>query len=321
MGDIKLDLKDKKILFELDFHARESNSAIAKKVRLSKQGVDYKIRNLVKKGVIKSFSPVINGNQLGYFYCRIFIKFQNLTKDKEQEIIAYFMKNAQCKWMLKAEGTYDLMFATWTKSLREFKDISEGFVEKYGMYIKQKDESLGVKLTHFQARYLLGKQDSEEYYFQEAEKATEIDQTDKQILRLVSEDARMPLVEIAKRTGVSAKVVSYRLKRLQDEKVILGYRPNIDNDLIGFSYYKILFYLTNITQEKLAALKNFLKIQAEVMYIVEEVGISDIDIEIMLPKGRSVYEFVDRIRFEFPTLIRDYEAFSIKMLKVNLLPF
>jgi len=36
MEGVKLDLKDKKILFELDFHAREPNAKIAKKVRLSK---------------------------------------------------------------------------------------------------------------------------------------------------------------------------------------------------------------------------------------------------------------------------------------------
>jgi DNA-binding Lrp family transcriptional regulator len=318
---IKVDSKDKKILFELDFHARDSNSAIAKKVRLSKQGIDYKIKTLQKKGVIKGFSPVINGNQLGYFYCRLFLKFQNLTKEKENEIIAYFVSSPKCKWLLKAEGSYDLLSATWTKSLREFKDFSDAIVEKFGSHIKEKKESLGIKLTHFQARYLLGTQQSEEFFSEETEKPTLLDEVDMKIMHAVSSDSRMPIVQIARMSSVSAKSAAYRLKKLQDEKVILGYRPNIDNELIGYSQYKIFFYLMNITQEKLAALKSYLKAQPEVMYIVEEVGITDIDIEIMLPTGKSVYEFVDRIRFKFPELIREYEAFRIRMLKVNLLPF
>ena len=46
---VELDLKDKKILFELDFDARQSYSEIAKKVRLSKQVVEYRIKKSRKR--------------------------------------------------------------------------------------------------------------------------------------------------------------------------------------------------------------------------------------------------------------------------------
>lgn len=321
MQVIKLDLKDKKILFELDFHARDANAKIAKKVRLSKQGVDYKIRNLVERGVIQSFAPIINGNQLGYFYGRLFIKFQNLTQEKENKIFNELIANPLYKWVTKSEGPYDTIFATWTKTLKEFKGISEELIGKYGFYIKEKRESVGVRLTHFQSRYLLGTQDTEEVAFEETTKPTEIDETDKKILRILTKDARLPLVKIAQATNTSAKVISYRLKRLQEEKVILGYRPIVNNELIGFKHYKVFFYLTNVTEEKLTQFKSYLKSLSPIMYIVEEIGITDVDIELMLPTGESVFEFVDKICFTFPELIRDYEAFAIKTLKLELLPF
>lgn len=101
-----LDIKDKKILFELDFNARKTDAEIAKKVGLSKQGVDYKIQNMVKKKIILGFYPVINIMALGYIYGRIFIKFQNLTKDAEKEIIEKV--NKKFRWNLRLEGSYDL---------------------------------------------------------------------------------------------------------------------------------------------------------------------------------------------------------------------
>jgi len=103
--------------------------------------------------------------------------------------------------------------------------------------------------------------------------------------------------------------------------VILGYRPRINNELLGFSSYKVFFYLKNVSKESFVKFKNYLKSLPETIYILEEVGITDVDIELMLPTGESVFQFVDKIRFDFPTLIRDYEAFSIKNLKVELLPF
>jgi DNA-binding Lrp family transcriptional regulator len=44
MEEIKLDLKDRKILAELDFNAREPISKIAKKVKISKEVALYRIR-------------------------------------------------------------------------------------------------------------------------------------------------------------------------------------------------------------------------------------------------------------------------------------
>lgn len=321
MQAIKLDLRDKKILFELDFHARDSNTKIAKKVRLSKQGVDYKIRNLVNREVIQGFAPIINGNQLGYFYGRLFIRFQNLTLEKENKIFEELIANPHYKWIIKSEGPYDTIFGTWTKTLKEFKEISKEFIGKYGYYVKEKRESIGVRLVHLQSRYLLGIKDSEEVAFEETTKPTKIDETDKNILRSLAKDARMSLVKIAQTTKSSAKVVAYRLRRLQEEKVILCYRPIINNELIGFTSYKVLFYLTNVIGEKLAQFKNYLKSLPPVMYIVDEVGITDVDMELMLPTGESVFGFVDKIQFQFPELIRDYEAFTIKTLKLELLPF
>ena len=121
--DVPLDLKDKKILLELDFNARQSNSEIAKKVGLSKQGVDYKIKNMISKGIITGFYPVINITKLGYYYCRLFIKFQNLTKNKEEEIFSYFKAHKRINWIVKFYGTYDVVMASYVKSVSEFKGI------------------------------------------------------------------------------------------------------------------------------------------------------------------------------------------------------
>ena len=138
MRGIKLDLKDKKILFELDFHARDSNAKIAKKVRLSKQGVDYKIRNMINKGVIQGFAPIINGNQLGYFYGRLFIKFQNLTREKENKIT---YKEIILQHMYYAD------FVLFDKIILEVKDINgiiDEFIKQTLNYLSASNNKLGI---------------------------------------------------------------------------------------------------------------------------------------------------------------------------------
>lgn len=318
---IKLDLKDKKILFALDFDARQSNASIAKKVGLSKQGVDYRIKRFQKEGIIEGFYPVINLIKLGYVYGRLFIKFQNLTKEKESQIYEYVVKDSRFKWVLTAEGNFELLAAAWTRSLSDFKVISENLLELFGAYIKEKKESIGIKITHFQSRYLIGTADTNEISVQGGEPVN-IDELDKKLLQGLCSDARISIVNLVSNAGVSAKVAAYRIKSMENEGIILGYRPIINHNLLGFTHYKILFYVANVTKEELRRFRSYLKQLPQVLYLVEEIGICDVDVEIMLPSTQSLFSFIEKVKFDFPTLIRDYQILIIKKtLKIDYLPF
>ena len=69
---INLDLKARKILLELDRNARQSNSEIAKKVRLNKNTVNYKINSLIDDKVILGYYATIDSARLGYFSFRVY---------------------------------------------------------------------------------------------------------------------------------------------------------------------------------------------------------------------------------------------------------
>ena len=51
----KLDLKDRKILYELDINSRQSFRSIGRKVGLSKDIVASRIKKLIDKGIIIRF--------------------------------------------------------------------------------------------------------------------------------------------------------------------------------------------------------------------------------------------------------------------------
>jgi Lrp/AsnC family transcriptional regulator, leucine-responsive regulatory protein len=319
---IKLDLKDRKILFELDFNSRQSNASLAKKVKLSKQGIDYRIKRLLHEGIIESFYPLIDLTKLGYFYGRIFIKFQNLTREHEKEIYSAVIADSNFKWATSTEGNYDLILATWTQTLSEFKVISRAFTEKFGRNIKDKKESIGTKLVHLQSKYFLEGAKAKEVVWEDSQNRVEIDSTDKKIINALSENARMPIVDIAKRAEASAKSVAYRIKGLEKEGILLGSRPNINHNLLGFTHYKLLFYMADSAKAQFGLFTGYLKQMPNVIYLVDDIGVADIDIEVMLPSAQSFFSFIDKIRFDFPTLIKDYQFLVIKRtLKIGYSPF
>jgi Lrp/AsnC family leucine-responsive transcriptional regulator len=61
----------------------------------------------------------------------------------------------------------------------------------------------------------------------------ELDATDHEIIGLLSENARRPLADIAKRVHLSSPAVKRRLDRLERLEVILGYTTRVDHAKLG----------------------------------------------------------------------------------------
>ena len=57
---MELNLKDRKILAELDLNARATFHDIGKKARLSKETVIYRVRQLEKRGIIQRYTTLVN---------------------------------------------------------------------------------------------------------------------------------------------------------------------------------------------------------------------------------------------------------------------
>ncbi len=320
---IKLDIKDKKILFELDFNARMPYSLLAKEVGLSKQGAEYKVNNLIKKGVIKGFYPVINVPKLGYKYCRLLITVENMTKEKQEEIIDYLRNHHKVFWLFKMHGVYDFLVVMWVKELNEFREFKEELESKFEGHIKRAVENIMTDVIHYQHRYLLEIKDTKEIHLKETSQLIKIDELDRKIIDILSENGRLPLVEIANRVKESAKLVGNRVKKLEQERIIEGYRPIIDHTKIGYTYYKLFIELNRKSKEELKKLKAYIKNNPLVLYLVEGIALpSDLDIEIMVKNNQQLFEFVEDLRFKFPTLIGEYQTvIFVDTLKVKYLPF
>ena len=62
----------------------------------------------------------------------------------------------------------------------------------------------------------------------------ELDDTDREILRLLQSDARTPFSEIARRIDMSSATVHDRVGRMEDAGVIEGYHASVNPKAIGY---------------------------------------------------------------------------------------
>ena len=60
-----------------------------------------------------------------------------------------------------------------------------------------------------------------------------LDRIDRAILEELQRDGRLPITELAQRVGLSTSPCSERVRRLEREKVILGYHARVDPEALG----------------------------------------------------------------------------------------
>lgn len=320
---VTLDLKDKKLLYELDFNARLPYTVLGRHAGLSKQGAEYRVQRLLEKGVIKGFYSVIHMQRLGYVYCRMSVTLQHVTREKKQEMITYLREHQKVFWLFEMQGAFDLLFVVWAKSLREFKEFVDELFYRYGSHIKRVNETIATDVIHLQHRYLLEKQQSEELHLAETDMRANIDEIDQKILQMLCEDGRASLVEIAGRVKTSAKVVAYRIKRMEEQGLILAYRPILNHRLLGYTYYKVFLSLDTTEQQALRELQSYLKRHPAVIYVIEGLGFPKmLDFEMMVQSNQELFSFIEELRFRFPRLVGEYETVVfLDTLKVKYLPF
>jgi len=319
---IKLDKKDRKILYYLDLDSRQTLSQLAKKVILSKQVIDYRIKNLVKKGVISQFYTVINISKLGYTHYKLYFKFQNVDLNKEKEISGYWINSKNAIWVVFCRGRWDLAVSLLAKDTDELGEIITEFTNKYSNFILEKNILITQFSPVFTKTYLTEEKEKKEFIYLGKIQNYELDETEKKILSILATNARIPILELMDKTNLTRDVINYRLKKLTKEGVISQYRVLVDLNKIGYKLYKIILRLQNLSLQKEKEFRDFVKYHANGVQFLKLLGNWDVELEFEVKDEEQLHQILSEIRNKFSDVIRDYDTLLIyKELKLNYFPF
>lgn len=320
----KLDLKNRKILYHLEYDARQSFRNIAKKVGLTKDVVITRVNKLKESGIIFNFYTVIDVYKLGYTLYRFYLKYQYTTPKIEKEIIDFFIKNKLSIIVISVEGSHDLTVIFSAKNFSKMYDFWEKTLAKYRDYFSDQAFSVYFKEYLYKYSFLFDEKISERSDTTKVEifggkKQVEIDDFDFQILKLVVTNAKMSTVEIAKALNSTVSIIHYRIKKLIRSGIIQGYRTTIDLSRFGYKIYKVDILLKD------AKYKNqIIKYVENIPYLRGRdatLGYFDLEFTFYLKNINQLHRIIGDIATKFPNAIRNYQYCSdIKVHKYCYMP-
>ena len=320
---LKLDVKDRKILYELDKNSRQSYSSLAKKVGLSQEAVRYRVNSLVGNKAISKFFTVVNVSMLGLTFYKILLKFHNINEKKKEDIINYLIKQDFVAWIADTDGAYDLSFVIEVDNLLKAKEFLSVFYQNYSNQIHARAFSVNLIGEYLTRDYLIDKkriQEIQPSYSAESSKI-ELDKINLKIISLLAENSRISAVEIANKFGISADSVLQRIKKLEKLNVLTRYNIVLNHEALNQVHYKVFIYLNNISKQKENSLYSYCRAIPQIVYIINTFGEWDMEIDLEVGNIREFRKVMMEITSRFSDIIKDYTYLVIyKVRKYNLYP-
>jgi len=316
----ELDAYDKKILFELDINARTSASKIAKKLKLPKETVNYRIKRLEKDGWINRLYTIFNASLFGYSYYRVFLKFNKLTASTETEIIDYITSDPTCANLRVLDGQYDLVFLTIQKNPGELKAFLQCFYKNYGMYVQEKNVLMMMKTYKLNQKFLLEGRTIKKTFNHVETKDYSLDKIDLGIMKAISTNARIKLSEIANNLKLDSRLIEYHIKRMERTGIIVAYVTDLNLVKLNRELIKVDIALKD--PALIPRIVDFFDKTNTCVFAHELLGKYDLSFEIYVENDEMLRGILEKFKEEFLENYVYYDVSHVyKEYVINWSPF
>ncbi len=258
-----LDALDRRILYWMDCNCRMSIRSLARKLRVSPSRLHYRLDQLIRDGVIKSFVAVIDYRRLGYRSHGVHYKLRELGLDEVEHLMRKIARDPRVLDMFLCEGTFNAHIAFLAKELEEAEEIIWDMRDQLSKYIIDEKRTIRLKAYLYHRNELLphhGEEPEREVLtLEKVPKPAQIDEDDQRLLAAMAVHANWPVWKIAKAAGMRGPKAYARIKRLEEAGVIRGYQIVLNPDTPGFAYFRVVVKLHYIPPERRDELMKFLQ--------------------------------------------------------------
>ena len=223
-----MDAIDNKILVELDINPKIRISRLAKKLRISQQVADYRVKRLFSQNYISKLAAVINLKALGQEHYRIFFTFNAKKEYSSKAIFDYLKSQKGVYWSARTGGKYDLLVVLFVTDFENFDKFIDNFNQNFPGLIKNYVSCYVTDYYIYRHKYLSKNYDAIEYGYND--KVLDITDLDRKILDAIKDNCRISSLELSKELGTSYKTIINRIKIMERKNIILGYRMFIKSE-------------------------------------------------------------------------------------------
>lgn len=311
-----MDKTDQRIVQEVDKNPKLSLIKLAKKLRISQQVTDYRLKRIFKRKQITKLATIINLKSLGLEHYRVFFTFNSKTQYSNTRIFDYLRNKKEIYWAARIGGKFELLTVVFVKDFEEFDRFIDNFNHNFPGLIRGYKSCYVTEHYIYRHKYLSKDYSAITYGYND--KITTIDKLDNYILNKIKDNCRTSSLELSKVVNVSYKTIINRIKSLEKKRIILGYRMFLkcpeQNPFI------ILFSFRDYSKKEEKRLISYLGMENNITQILRLFGVWNMFIHIRIEDNELLQNFIIKLRSKF-SIIDDYEIIPVfEEISINLFP-
>ncbi len=317
---LKIDAFDKNILKLLLSNAKESTTSIGRKIRLGRENVDYKLKRLIKQGIIKDFVTEFDERALRIKHHVLFAQLNRLTGDTEKQILAHLKEHKYMSWIGTAAGKWTLICDTYVPEHMAVNIILDEILIKFGAHIGDYVLLEFINGEYFFEKYL-GKKAAIMPQKAIKELTKKLDEIDYQIMALLNSNARINYAELSQKIGLTANGIKKRIKDLEKIRIIKKYSLTLDFKKFGYEWYGIQLKLTKFDSKTINHIQQFFRNHPKVIFYYKYIGHWDYDVGFIAKNSTELREFINELRTKFSEELKLIDVFiTLEEMKGYQLP-
>jgi DNA-binding Lrp family transcriptional regulator len=307
----QLDSTDHKILYQLLLNSRQTFSKIGKNIHREKNIIRYRTEKMVERKVITNFNTIVDYLKLGYKIYRINSIFSYTSPQKEKEIIQYFRNSPYIWSLVSSKGKFDLIATILSKNPYNIYSFYEDLLKKYRFYFKEVNFTEIYEIHGYHSFLATNelKKDSGSYNLRFSPKISKLSSAEEMVLKLLSNNSRIKIVEIADKTNLSMPTVRKIIKSLIKQEIIRGFSINIDINKLKYKGFIVNCYLSSYANRY-----NIIKFISKIPFtweICKTVGGADLEFSLFATNFEHFYREMENIRNKFPNDFIHYDYIVI----------
>ena len=311
-----MDKLNTKIIQELDKDTKISITKLAKKIRVSQQVADYRLKKLTQQETIKKFGTFLNLSALGLEHYKLFLTFNATDKVIIKQLFNYLKKKSGVFWAARIGGKYDLLITLFVKNFYQLDTFLENINSEFPGLVKDCKSCYGIDHYIYKHKFI-SKDYSHEQYGCNENSTAEIDNLDKEILKRLTKNCRTSALEIANQINTTYKTVINRIKVMENKKIILTYRLFLNTKELPFC---LLLSFKNYSTKKEKKLISYLGELAGVTQTIRLFGLWNLFIHIRADNNEELQKLIIKLRNKFD-IINEHEIIPIfQDIAMNLFP-
>lgn len=307
-----MDKYDRRLLYLLDKNAKRPLKDLGEELHRSKSFVSYRMQRLEEHGIINAYQPIVDMATFGYFTFRVYFRFQQTTKEEGKQYVEYVKESLDQVWTITTmHGKWDYALFIGVKDIPAFHSIWDSIMESYKEKIKTYNVAIYAPVHNFNRTFFLGEATDviERKYGIGPEQ--ELDDLDKELIEQYALDARQSMNELAENVDATAETVRHRIAKMEEKKVITGYKLDLNTDGLGVNTYRVDVQLRST--ERNAELFAYCRDHRNIYQVNKTIGGADFEFEIAVDDLSHLTSSLDQVKKEFKDVVNDMEYFGFSI--------